>query len=70
MAEEMSLLKSQCSKYRRERETYKEMVEGVQKSRPGSANRERVSELQIQMQASRTRQEESFEILNLFIFIS
>ena len=35
MCEEIGALKAQCSKYRRERETYKEMAETAQKSRSG-----------------------------------
>ena len=35
MSEELMSLKAQCSKYKRERETYKEMMEGAQKSRSG-----------------------------------
>ena len=35
MNEEIMALKSQCSKYKRERETYKEMMESAQKSRSG-----------------------------------
>jgi hypothetical protein len=35
-SEEIQALKSQASKYRRERESYKEMVESLQKNRPSS----------------------------------
>ena len=35
MNEEIMALKAQCSKYKRERETYKEMMESAQKSRSG-----------------------------------
>ena len=35
MSEEIMALKAQCSKYKRERETYKEMMESAQKSRSG-----------------------------------
>ena len=35
MNEEIMALKSQCSKYKRERENYKEMMESAQKSRSG-----------------------------------
>ena len=52
MVEEMNGLKAQCSKYRRERETYKTMVEGVQKTRYTQKGNEKdqLSELQIQLQ--------------------
>ena len=36
LTEEIGSLKSQCSKYRRERETYKDMVDGLQKNRKAS----------------------------------
>ena len=35
MNEEIMALKAQCSKYKRERENYKEMMESAQKSRSG-----------------------------------
>ncbi len=55
MTEEIQGLKNQASKYRRERETYKEMVESLQKNRPASragdsSSRDKVGELQYKVQ--------------------
>lgn len=52
MTEEISTLKAQCSKYRRQSKTYQEMVEGVQKNRGNvkvESDKEKISELQIQL---------------------
>ena len=54
MEEEIHTLNSRASKYRRERETYKEMVEGLQKNRPpsrgpggggGNSDKDKINEL-------------------------
>ena len=63
MEEEIHTLNSRASKYRRERETYKEMVEGLQKNRPpsrgpggggggggGNADKDKINELQYKIQ--------------------
>ena len=53
MSEEMQSLKAQASKYRRERETYKEMVESLQKNRPASkagTDKDKVGELQYKVE--------------------
>merc|ERR1712110_1371470 len=59
MNEEIMALKAQCSKYKRDRENYKEMLESAQKSRSGrtsaagdeaSDNKQRVNDLTYQMQ--------------------
>merc|ERR1739848_251682 len=59
MNEEIMAIKAQCSKYKRERETYKEMMESAQKSRSGrtsaagdeaSEYKQRVNDLTYQMQ--------------------
>lgn len=57
MGEEIASLKSQCSKYRRERESYKEMYESGQKTRSGRTSggdeisefKAKVSDLQYQV---------------------
>ena len=59
MEEEIHTLNSRASKYRRERETYKEMVEGLQKNRPpsrgpggggGNSDKDKINELQYKIQ--------------------
>merc|ERR1712141_267246 len=59
MNEEIMALKAQCSKYKRDRENYKEMLESAQKSRSGRTSaagdeasdyKQRVNDLTYQMQ--------------------
>ncbi|TRY80838.1 hypothetical protein TCAL_04328 [Tigriopus californicus] len=54
LSEEISVLKAQSSKYRRERQTYKEMMEGLQKSKATkgdteSTDRERAADMLYKM---------------------